>query len=81
MTLEIAIVLGILLFMFVLFMTEAFPLDVTALITLAIFLILGYLEPAEAVKGFSNPAVVTIANLFALSYALQKSGILIELLR
>ena len=76
MTLEIAIVLGILLFMFVLFMTEAFPLDVTALITLAVFLILGYLEPAEAVKGFSNPAVVTIAILFALSYALQKSGIL-----
>ena len=76
MTIEIAIVLAILLFMFLLFVTETFSLDVTALIVLAVLLITGFLEPVEAIKGFANPAVITIALLFVLSHALQKSGIL-----
>ena len=76
MTIEIAIVLAILLFMFLLFVTETFPLDVTALIVLAVLLITGFLEPVEAIKGFANPAVITIALLFVLSHALQKSGVL-----
>ena len=76
MTLEIAIVLGILLFMFLLFVTETFPLEVTALVILAVLLIFRFLEPSEAIKGFSNPAVITIALLFVLSHALQKSGVL-----
>ena len=76
MTVEIALVLLILIFMFLLFVTETFPLDVTALIILAVFLICGFLEPIEAIKGFSNPSVITIALLFVLSRALQKSGVL-----
>ena len=76
MTVEIAVVLTILLFMFLLFITETFSLDVTALIILAVLLIFGILEPVDAIKGFSNPAVITIALLFILSHALQKSGVL-----
>ena len=76
MTIEIALVLTILLFMFLLFVTETFPLDITAMIILAVLLICGFLEPIEAIKGFSNPAVITIALLFVLSHALQKSGVL-----
>ena len=76
MTLEIAIVLGVITLMFILFVMELFPLDVTALSILAVVLALGYISPEEAISGFANPAVITIALLFVLSHALQKSGIL-----
>ena len=76
MTPDIAIVLGIMTLMFVLFIKEIFPLDVTALVVLIIFLVIGNLTLEEAISGFSNQAVITIAVLFILSHALQKSGIL-----
>ncbi|HJL78505.1 MAG TPA: SLC13 family permease [Candidatus Marinimicrobia bacterium] len=76
MTPEIAIVLGVITLMFILFVTELLPLDVTALSILAIVLVLGYISPEEAISGFANPAVITIALLFVLSHSLQKSGIL-----
>ncbi len=76
MTLEIAIVLGIIALMLFLFIKEYFPLDVTALTILTIFLLTGYLSLEEAISGFSNEAVLTIAALFILSHALQRSGIL-----
>jgi len=76
MTIEIIIVLVIIGFAFTLFVTEALPIDVTALSVLGIMILIGYISPQDAVKGFSNPAVITIAALFILSHALQKSGVL-----
>ena len=76
MTLNIAIVLVILVFGIVLFVTELFSIDVTAMLLLTILLLLGYLSPSEAISGFSNPAVITIALLFILSRALEKTGLL-----
>jgi len=76
MTPDIAIVLGMITLMIVLFVKEIFPLDVTALLVLVIFLVMGNLTLEEAISGFSNQAVITIAVLFVLSHALQKSGIL-----
>jgi len=58
------------------FVTELFSIDVTAMILLTILFVLGYLTPAEALSGFSNPAVITIAFLFIISRALQKTRIL-----
>ena len=46
------------------------------MIILSFFCLTGYLTPEEAISGFSNPAVLTIAFLFILSKALQKTGIL-----
>ena len=76
MTPDIAIALSILVIGFILFVTETFTLDVTALLLLSLLFLLGYLSPTEAVSGFSNPAVITIAFLFVLSHALQKTGVL-----
>ena len=76
MNIEIIIVITILLFGFFLFIKEYFSIDVTALIILSCFFGLGYLTPAEAVSGFSNPAVITIGLLFILSSAIQKTGLL-----
>ncbi|MDP6730839.1 MAG: SLC13 family permease, partial [SAR324 cluster bacterium] len=76
MTFDITFVLGIIVLMFILFVTEVFALEVTALAVLSILFLSGYLSPAEAVSGLSNPAVITIACLFILSRAVQKTGAL-----
>lgn len=76
MTIDIAIVLFVILLAFILFLTEFFPIDVTALTVLGILLLTGLITPTESVMGFSNPAVIIIATLFVLSASLQKSGIL-----
>ena len=76
MTFEIAFVIIVVLIAFVLFVTEAFSLDVTALLVLSVLFIGGLLTPEEAISGFSNPAVITIALLFVLSQALQKTRVL-----
>ena len=76
MTFEIAFVLGLIFLAFILFVTEKFSLDVTALLILTILLLGGFLSIEEAMSGFSNPAVITISLLFILSYALQKTRIL-----
>ncbi len=76
MTIGMIIVLAVILMAFVLFVTEALPIDVTALLVLGILLITGLVNPEQAISGFSNPAVITIAALFILSHALQKSGVL-----
>ncbi|MBT3180196.1 MAG: TRAP transporter large permease subunit [Candidatus Marinimicrobia bacterium] len=76
MTPDIAIVIGLLAVGFILFLTEIFSIDITAMILLSILFLFGYLTPEQAISGFSNPAVLTIAFLFILSHALQKTGIL-----
>jgi di/tricarboxylate transporter len=76
MSADISIVLAVLFFGFILFITELFSIDLTAMIILSFFCLTGYLTPEEAISGFSNPAVLTIAFLFILSKALQKTGIL-----
>ena len=76
MTPDIIFVLSLLFFGFIMFVTELFSIDVTAMILLTILFVLGYLTPAEALSGFSNPAVITIAFLFIISRALQKTRIL-----
>ena len=76
MTPDIVFVLSLLFFGFLLFVKEVFSIDVTAMILLTVLFILGYLTPEEAVSGFSNPAVITIAFLFIISRALQKTRIL-----
>ena len=76
MSIDIIIVLFIILLAFVLFVSEALPMDVVAITVLSMLLITGQLTPSEGISGFSNPAVITIAILFVLSHALQKTGVL-----
>ena len=76
MTPQIAFVLCVITLGFILFVTELFSIDVTAMILLSILFLFGYLTPEEATSGFSNPAVLTIAFLFIISKALEKTRIL-----
>ena len=76
MTFEIVFVLALIVLAFILFFSENFSLDVTALFILTILFTGGFLTVEEAISGFSNPAVITIALLFILSQGLQKTRIL-----
>ena len=80
MSSDIIIVLSILAGGFVLFIAEIFTIDVTAVLLLSVLMGLGLLKPEEAISGLSNPAVITIALLFVLSHALQKTRVLEYLL-
>lgn len=75
MTLEIGLVFGILLAAIVLFVTEVLRPDLTALLVLVGLTISGLVTPAEAISGFSNPAVVTIWAVFILSAGLSRTGV------
>lgn len=58
----------------VLFVTERLRVDLVALLGLGVLLVSGVLEPAVALSGFANPAVVTVAAMFVLSTGLLRSG-------
>lgn len=75
MTLDIALVLGILLIAVTLFVTEWVRVDVVALLVLAALPITGVLTPEQAVSGFSNPAVITVWAVFIISGGLARTGV------
>jgi len=59
-----------------LFASEKVRIDLVALITLGVLVILGIVSPLEALSGFSNEATVTVAAMFALSLGIERSGAL-----
>lgn len=75
MTLEIIIVLTILAIAILLFITEWVRMDVVALMVLASLAVAGLVTPAEALSGFSNPAVVTVWAVLILSGGLARTGV------
>ncbi len=75
MTLDIALVLSILTISVIFLVTEKIPMEVTALLTLGAVALTGLVSPADALSGFSNPAVVTIWAVFILSGGLTRTGV------
>lgn len=65
-------ILGASLFLFV---TERLRMDVVALLVLATLALSRTVTPAQALSGFSNPAVVTVWAMFILSAALTRTGV------
>jgi len=74
-TLQIALIFGILLVSLVLFITEWIRMDVVSLMVLGVLAISGLVNPEEALAGFSNSAVVTVWAMFILSEGLTRTGI------
>jgi len=68
-------VLVILVIGIVLYMTEAFAIDVTSVLVLLALALTQVLKPEEALSGFSDPAVITIAGFFVMSAALFNTGV------
>ncbi len=71
---QIITVLAILLASLVLFITELVPADLVALGIMIGLILTGILTPEEAIAGFSNPALITVAAMFVLSAGLLRTG-------
>lgn len=76
MTIEQIFVLALLLGIFVLFFREIFPPEVTALGGSAVLLATGIISSDGFLKVFSNSAPITIAMMFIISAALERTGVL-----
>jgi len=59
----------------ILFATEAFRVDVVAVLILVALALSGLIAPEEALSGFSNPATATVAAMFILSAGLRHTGL------
>lgn len=75
MTPESWIALIILAAAIILFLTEWLRVDVVALLVVASLMLTGLLTPEQALSGFSNPAVLTIAALFVIGGAVMQTGL------
>lgn len=72
---QVVFVLALAVAALVLFVTEAFPLEVTALGILVMLGSAGILTPSALFSGFSSPATITVLMMFILSAAVLQSGI------
>lgn len=75
MTVEIILVLAILAIAILLFVTERVRMDVVAFLVLGGLAVAGLVTPAQALSGFSNPAVVTVWAILILSGGLARTGV------
>lgn len=74
MTVDMIIVIAVVIGAAILFATEKLPVDLTAIVVMAVLLISGIITPEEGISGFSNTATVTVAAMFIISAALNKTG-------
>ncbi|HET6467415.1 MAG TPA: SLC13 family permease [Geminicoccaceae bacterium] len=75
MTAQQAIVFAILGSALGLFIWERWRYDLVALMALLASVVTGIVPAEDAFKGFSDPAVVTVAAVLVLSQALRRSGV------
>jgi di/tricarboxylate transporter len=73
---DAAIVLGIVALALVLFWTEWVSIEVTSILVVFLLAVTGVLEPEEAFGGFSNPTVIFIFALLAMTQGLAASGVI-----
>lgn len=74
MTGDMIIVFIVIVGAVILFATEKLPVDMTALIVMAILLSTGIISAEEGISGFSNTATITVGAMFIVSAALKKAG-------
>jgi di/tricarboxylate transporter len=75
MSSEMWIVVAILFSAILLFVTEWLRVDIVAFGVLILLMISGILPVQEALSGFSNPAVLTIASLFIVGGGVLQTGL------
>lgn len=75
MTIEIILVFAIIAVAVILFISNKLRVDLVALMVLGALVLTGLITPAEALSGFSSPAVITVWAVFILSGALSRTGV------
>jgi di/tricarboxylate transporter len=74
-TLEPYLVLVLLVLVFGTMVSERLRIDVVAMLAVALLLITGVLSTKEVLAVFSNEAPITVAAMFVLSAALERTGV------
>lgn len=78
MTTEMLVVFALILLALVLFVTEWFPIDVTAILVMVLLMVLEpwtQISPQEGISGFANPATITVLAMLILSTGINRTGI------
>ncbi|MEE3147924.1 MAG: SLC13 family permease, partial [Bacteroidota bacterium] len=70
---EVFIILGITIFLFV---TELFPVDKIAIFIIIALMLTGLVTPEEGISGFSNTATITVLALMIIAVALEDNGVI-----
>ena len=80
MSFDQAITLSVLAVVVVLLIWDRIRSDVVALAGAAVLLVSGAVRPSEVQGAFGSPAIVTLAALFVIVYAIELSGLLDKLI-
>lgn len=70
-----AIVIGLILASLIAFLTDRVRYDVVAIVVVLALALTGTLKTEEAFSGFSSPAVMLVASMYAFSAAVGRNGI------
>jgi len=76
MTWEIALTIGTVVVLFILFIRQSAETELLALAAVSILLVSGIISTKDLLGVFSNPAAMTVAAMFVLSAALDKTGVI-----
>jgi len=57
-----------------LLISEKLPVDLTSIGIIVVLTVSGILAPTEAIAGFANPAVITVAAMFLISKGMIRTG-------
>lgn len=76
MTVQIALVLGLLVLAIILFASEKFSIDAVAIGLVLVLIFSGILSPQDAFKNFSSDFMVLLAAIFVLTGAMVETGML-----
>ena len=76
LTFDSLVLIAIIAFAVAAFAFEWRTIDLVAFTALGLVLLFDLVTPAEAISGFSNPAVITIMMMFVLSESLVRSGLI-----
>ena len=80
MTPDILLTLLVLLVIIVLFITEAFRIDIIAITIMISLGWLGFVKPTEIFSGFASNAVISVIAVMILSYGIDRSGVMKKLI-
>lgn len=73
---EALLVLAVTVLTLAVWVLELLPVDLVAILSILVLVLAGVLTPDEAVRGFGNSALVTVACMFVLSAGLIRTGAL-----
>jgi len=71
-----AVTLGVLVAVVAALILDRFRADVVALTGAAVLLMTGAVRPVDVQVAFASPAIIALASLFVIAYAMERSGLL-----